>query len=88
VLAFYDFERLRPKVVTSNLTGKNGFLSTIRLENIRDGIEDWSLFAALGDDAAGFITHAIRNGTDFSLDPDILETARRQAARHLMSRRV
>ena len=38
--------------------GEQGPLSSIRLENIRDGLEDWSLFMMLGVDDAGPTSHA------------------------------
>ena len=65
-------------------------VSSIRLENIRDGIEDLELFAKLGVDSkahgqplstgADLITTAVSNGTNFTLDGAVLERARRAAA--------
>lgn len=70
--------------------GPHGLLSSIRLENIRDGIEDWSLFSMLGmnhtlSSAADLITQLVVNGTERHSDPSLLENVRRQAAHRIMA---
>ena len=74
-------------------------LSSMRLENIRDGLEDSELFARLGSDRSHDVItrvlkenlHCVANSTsraDYCVrwrdDPAALEAARREAARRLM----
>ena len=59
-----------------------GPLSSIRLENIRDGIEDFELFHAVGiARCRDLISKAITNGTHYTLDVELLESLRRDCAR-------
>ena len=55
--------------------GENGPLSSIRLEGLRDGAEDWSLFSMLGTDhdgmmsnAADLLTQLVAAGTPSDVD--------------------
>ena len=55
--------------------GENGPLSSVRLEGIRDGLEDWSLFTMLGVDPAGptsraadLLTQLVTAGTPSGVD--------------------
>eukprot|EP01052_Picozoa_sp_SAG31_P068103 SAG31_NODE_26910_length_434_cov_0.928358_2_plen_67_part_01 len=59
-----------------------GPLSSIRLENIRDGIEDFELFHQFGvARCRDLISQAITNGTHYTLDVELLESLRRDCAR-------
>lgn len=63
-----------------------GPCSTIRLKNIRDGIEDWELLSRLGaEDKSRLITTLVANGTHRVEDPVLLESTRREAARLLIA---
>ena len=73
--------------------GADGPVSTIRLENLTDGIEDWELFARLRDreraaganeEATDLIARLVRAGDDRTEDPALLERTRREAARRLL----
>eukprot|EP00930_Biecheleria_cincta_P049819 TRINITY_DN3501_c0_g1_i1.p1 TRINITY_DN3501_c0_g1~~TRINITY_DN3501_c0_g1_i1.p1 ORF type:complete len:340 (+),score=43.13 TRINITY_DN3501_c0_g1_i1:152-1171(+) len=70
--------------------GAEGLLSSIRFENLRDGIEDWSLFHLL--DAAGgssskFIQQVIVSGKEHYADASRLELVRRLTAQEIVDRR-
>ena len=74
--------------------GPKGPLSSIRLENFTDGFEDWEMFIQLRkkalktgktDVAESLIRKLIRNKDDFTVDPELLEKTRRQAATELIS---
>ena len=78
--------------------GPDGPLSTNRLVNVADGIEDWQLFQRLGSshssthgavsDADDLITRVISNLTQWNDDPLALERARRMAARRIETRQA
>lgn len=72
-----------------------GPVSSVRLQNIRDGIEDWELFSRLGhsgvtaaepliSNAADLIRQAVLNDTARREDPALLERLRREAARRVI----
>ena len=62
--------------------GANGPLPSIRLENIRDGIEDFELLHAVGvERCRDLIEQAITNGTNYTLDVELFERLRREVAR-------
>ena len=62
--------------------GPNGPLPSIRLENIRDGIEDFELLHAVGvERCRDLIEQAITNGTSYTLDVELFERLRREVAR-------
>jgi len=68
--------------------GPDGLLSSIRLENIRDGIEDYEYLHLLarskGEDAvAGICRSLIKDRKDFTRDPAQLLSARRKLAAFL-----
>jgi len=71
--------------------GVEGPLSSNRLVNIADGIEDWQLFSRLGVDGSSIskgddlITQLVRNMTSRTGDPTLLEKVRRQAARRVLA---
>ena len=72
--------------------GPDGPLSTIRLENIADGIEDAALWVQLGinkttglSNGADLIQQIVRNGTDRVEDPALMERVRRQAAHRIIA---
>lgn len=83
--------------------GKDGPVSTVRLENLCDGIEDLELFAQLrtessrlarkvagienADIGKSLITRLLRNATDRTEDPALLEATRRKAAHLLVDMR-
>ena len=61
--------------------GVDGLLHTTRLVNIRDGIEDWSLLAAVPQPQRdALVAKLVRNGTDWSANATLLEAVRREAA--------
>jgi hypothetical protein len=76
--------------------GAKGPLSSTRLENLTDGIEDWELFAQLrdesrragegdsGDGVTDFTERLVRTSSDRTPDPELLEKTRREAARRLI----
>jgi hypothetical protein len=60
--------------------GKDGPLSSIRMEGLRDGAEDWSLFSMLGASqdgltsrAADLLTQLVTAGTPDDVDAPKLE---------------
>jgi hypothetical protein len=61
------------------------------LANIADGIEDWELFNKLGasdaliSNADDLITQLVRNVTERTADPALLEKVRRQAAHRIIA---
>lgn len=57
--------------------GPLGPISTIRLEAIRDGLEDWELFLQAGATAIPSIQILVRQPTDWTEDPTLLELTRR-----------
>ena len=70
---------------------KEGLISSIRLENVRDGIEDYEVLTLLekrrGRDAAMAACHTLIDSmTQFSRDPDKLEAVRRGLDRTLSRR--
>ena len=73
--------------------GPEGPLSTIRLENIADGIEDthlWTLLAAAATKNASctpsvLISKLVSNSTARTEDPALLEQIRREAARQIIA---
>ena len=73
--------------------GPRGPLSSTRLENLTDGIEDWELFAQLREKArssgepdpvSDLTGRLVRSSSDRTADPALLESARREAARMLV----
>ena len=61
--------------------GPKGPLPSIRLENIRDGIEDFELLHAVGvERCRDLIEQAITNGTSYTLDVELFERLRREVA--------
>lgn len=66
--------------------GKEGMLPSIRLENVRNGLEDYALLS-LAIKSAGasavnaLVSRLVRSGANFSDDPGVLETVRREAAK-------
>eukprot|EP01045_Picozoa_sp_COSAG04_P020318 COSAG04_NODE_2068_length_4871_cov_2.073973_1_plen_1105_part_00 len=72
--------------------GVDGPLSTIRLENIVDGIEDAALWAMLGVDASTGLSRGadlnqqlVVNGTHRNENPMLMESVRRQAAHRIIA---
>jgi len=76
--------------------GAKGPLSSTRLENLTDGIEDWEMLAQLrarspkgedgaaGDIVSDLTARLVRSSTDRTPDPELLEATRRDAARRLI----
>ena len=70
--------------------GTEGMISSIRLEAITDGIEDWQLFDKLGatssyiSNGADLISQLVRNMSDYHLDSVNMEKVRRLAARRVI----
>ena len=61
--------------------GTGGPCATVRLAAIRDGLEDWELFARLGaKQAAPLLRRLVRSPTDWTEDAALLEATRREAA--------
>ena len=67
--------------------GPDGPISTIRLEEIRDGLEDWELFLRAGPSAIPLIEQLVRSSTDWTEDPMLLEQTRRTIAASLTQQR-
>ena len=69
-------------------------LSSLRLGNVADGIEDLELFARLGlnvlnvSSSADLLTQLISNYTSRHEDPRLLEKVRRQAAHRIIAQRA
>merc|ERR1711870_132702 len=64
---------------------EGGPCGTTRLSSIRDGLEDWELFSALGGEKAlPLLKRVVRSPTDWTEDAALLESVRRDAARMLM----
>ena len=60
---------------------EGGPCGTTRLASIRDGLEDWELFAALGGaKAAPLLRRLVRSPSDWTEDAALLEATRREAA--------
>ena len=66
--------------------GPLGPIATTRLEAIRDGLEDWELFLQAGPAAAALVQQLVRSATDWTEDPALLETVRREVAASIASR--
>jgi len=67
---------------------EDGPCSTTRLASIRDGLEDWELFAALEPSKAlPLLKRVVRNALDWTEDAVLMETTRRDAARLLQNQR-
>lgn len=70
-----------------------GGLASVRLVNIRGGIEDWELFNRLGysseriSNAADLIRRTVVNATNHTQDPLLLEQLRRHAAHRVIELR-
>lgn len=61
--------------------GEDGLIGTIRLLNLRDGIEDWSLFYRLTpEQREPLIKQLVWAADGRSENPALLESVRRQAA--------
>ena len=59
-----------------------GPCGSIRLKNLRDGIEDWELFDRLPTSQRDrLLRKLVRNGTDWTDDVLLLERTRRTAAK-------
>lgn len=66
--------------------GTQGPLGTVRLAAIRDGLEDVELFRALGAKrSAPLLARLVRTATDWTADPSLLASTRRQALQMLAS---
>jgi hypothetical protein len=71
---------------------RGGPVSSIRLENIRDGLEDYDYLALLGDAkgrdvAEAYVARLVKSLTDFSRDPAALDRVRTEIADQLDPRR-
>ena len=67
----------------------SGPCASIRLKNIRDGIEDWELLDRLPIAVrTPLIRQLVRNGTERTEDPLLLERVRRQAAQLVMQQQM
>ena len=75
--------------------GETGPLASLRLVNIADGIEDWSLLSRLSNNnskdsrlwvsgAADLISRVVWNATVRNSDPWVLEGARQEAAARVL----
>ena len=61
--------------------GSEGMVSSIRLEAITDGIEDWQLLQRVPTSSrASLVRRLVRNGTDWTANATLLEKTRRDAA--------
>lgn len=69
----------------------DGPVSSIRLENIRDGIEDYDYLALLADAkgreaAMKLVARLVTSNTDFRRDPAALDAVREEIAKQLEAR--
>ena len=62
----------------------DGPCGSARLDAIRDGLEDWELFRALGSAAVPLIQHVVRSPTNWNADPELVLSIRAEAAKLLM----
>eukprot|EP00930_Biecheleria_cincta_P028194 TRINITY_DN19665_c0_g1_i1.p1 TRINITY_DN19665_c0_g1~~TRINITY_DN19665_c0_g1_i1.p1 ORF type:complete len:624 (-),score=107.13 TRINITY_DN19665_c0_g1_i1:12-1883(-) len=65
---------------------ENGPCSSMRLESIRDGLEDWELFRRLGPAAVPLLEQVVSGPQEWDADPHLVESIRRQAAEQLMEK--
>lgn len=65
--------------------GADGPVGSIRLEAIRDGLEDWELFLKAGRSAIPLLELLVRGPTDWTEDPLLLESTRRAIAQYVTS---
>lgn len=63
--------------------GPDGPVGSIRLEAIRDGLEDWELFLKVGASAIPLLELLVRGPSDWTDDPILLESMRRAIAQYL-----
>jgi len=62
-----------------------GPCSSARLSAIRDGLEDWELFSRLkSHESIPLLKRLVRSATDWTEDPVLLESTRREAAKLLL----
>ena len=61
----------------------DGPCGSIRLDAIRDGLEDWELFRALGKRAVPLIKQLVQSPTKWNADPSLLQSIRAEAAKLL-----
>jgi len=71
--------------------GADGPISSIRLENVRDGIEDYELLVMLAAKAGGHAAQAlsarlVRSASDYSQDPQEFAVVRRALLQALADR--
>lgn len=60
--------------------GVSGALSTVRLENIRDGLEDWELLLRLPPASRALIDAVAASPTEWTDDSALFDRVRRQVA--------
>ena len=84
---------LAPISASVSCTSQESTIPSLRLANIRAGIEDWELIARLGhtqeliSNAADLITQTVVNATSHKEDPILLERLRRSVARRVITDR-
>ena len=65
----------------------SGPCASIRLKQLRDGIEDYELFSRLSEgERAPLLARLVRNASDWTADVQLLEDTRREAAKIVMSK--
>jgi len=76
------------------VAGPDGPLATLRLENIRDGIEDYEYYLLLREliaergsaESLGEVAkEAVADLTHFTYDPDVLARERERVAREILA---
>ena len=61
----------------------DGPCGSLRLDAIRNGLEDWELFRALGSPAVPLIKRLVQSPTNWTADPLLLQSIRAEAAKLL-----
>eukprot|EP00435_Cladocopium_sp_Y103_P045609 s3136_g13.t1 len=64
----------------------DGPCGSVRLDAIRDGLEDWELFRAVGSEAVPLIKRVVQSPTKWNADPQLVFSIRGEAAKILMAR--
>ena len=64
----------------------DGPCGSVRLDAIRDGLEDWELFRAVGSEAVPLIKRVVQSPTKWNADPQQVLSIRAEAAKILMTR--
>lgn len=64
----------------------DGPCGSVRMDALRDGLEDWELFRALGPPAVPLIQRVVQSPTIWNADPQLVQSIRAEAAKMLANR--